>query len=220
MNSLADLQVALSNLSHNEDAIGHVQKFCSGLKGTERRIALFNSENAIVRRPIEQHVVAGLGFNTPDDEFVLLQGDLVTTESAYFLGKRVVGRPKYAVLNSSCDLVPGRATCSSLLRIVEIKKAEQQAKEKLGMLLKFSRRDSMYIPPLPDDAEDVVGNVIQFDGMCQIKTPDLLLANRLASLSLVGWRIYASFARTVLMRANQREVTIRTAVEQGKEPEN
>ncbi|HXA66931.1 MAG TPA: hypothetical protein VNV82_17365 [Bryobacteraceae bacterium] len=106
------------------------------------------------------------------------------------------------------------------MRIVEIKKSEQQAKEKLGMLLKFSRRDSMYIPPLPDDAEDVVGNVIQFDGMCQIKTPDLLLANRLASLSLVGWRIYASFARTVLTRANQREVTIRTAIEQVKQPEN
>jgi hypothetical protein len=59
--------------------------------------------------------------------------------------------PKFAVLNSSCDLVPGRTAHASLLRILPIRRDEERAKEKLGTLLKFSRRDSMYLPALPDD---------------------------------------------------------------------
>jgi hypothetical protein len=121
--------------------------------------------------------------------------------------------PKFAVLNSSCDLVPGRTAHASLLRILPIRKDEERAKEKLGTLLKFSRRDSMYLPALPDDTDDVVGNVISFEGICQIRSSDLLLANRAASLSVVGWRIFASFARTVMTRANPREVELRMAVE-------
>ena len=121
--------------------------------------------------------------------------------------------PKFAVLNSSCDLVPGRTAHASLLRILPIRKDEERAKEKLGTLLTFSRRDSMYLPALPDDTEDVVGNAISFDGICQIRSTDLFLANRAASLSLVGWRIFASFARTVMARANPREVELRMALE-------
>jgi len=210
---LSELESKLSSLSHSEDAIQTVQEFCKKLDGTQVRIALWNSLNAIVQPPIEPGTISALGFNTPDDQFVLLQGDVVRTESAFFLGERITGHPKYAVLNSSCDLVPGRTSCSSVLRIMEIRRSDPEAKAKLGQLLKFTRRDSMYLPPLPDDRDEVIGNVIQFEGPCQIQTADLLLANRLASLSLVGWRIFASFARIVVARASSREVEIRTAVE-------
>jgi hypothetical protein len=71
----------------------------------------------------------------------------------------------------------------------------------------------MYLPVLPDDDPDVIGNVIQFDGICQIRASELLLSDRLASLSLVGWRIFASFARTVIARANPREVLMRSAID-------
>lgn len=213
MGTLSDLEAKLNRLSHSEEAISEVQKFCAELAGTKERLALFNQPNAIIRRPIEPEHAAQLGFNTPDDEFVLLQGDIVTTDAAYFFGERIVGNPKYAVLNSSCDLVPGRSNCSSLLRISEIRRDEEKAKEKLGTLLKFSRRDSMYLPVLPNDSEDVVGNVILFDGICQIRTEHLLLANRIASMSVVGWRIFASFVRVAMARANEREAQIRSAVE-------
>ena len=111
------------------------------------------------------------------------------------------------------DLVPGRTAHASLLRILSIRRDEERAKEKLGTLLKFSRRDSVYLPVLPDDPEDVVGNVISFEGICQIRSTDLFLARRIASLSVVGWRIFTSFTRTVLARANPREVELRMAVE-------
>jgi hypothetical protein len=185
---LAALEVKLSELSHSDEAIREVQSFSERLAGTKARLETWNADNAMLRPPIQLSESAALGFDSADDAFTLLQGDVVSTDSAYFFGERVTGRPRYAVLNSSCDLVPGRSSCASLLRISPIRKGEQSAREKLGTLLKFSRRDSMYLPVTRDDDHDVVGNVIQFDGICQIRLADLLLANRIASLSLVGWR--------------------------------
>ena len=211
--SLGELERQLRSISHSEEAIQAVQAFSTGLAGTKRRLEVWNAVNAIVRKPIDYSETSALGFDTPDDQFSVLQGDIVQTEAAYFYGERIAGMPKFAVLNSSCDLVPGRTALASLLRILPIRRDEERAKEKLGTLLKFSRRDSMYLPALPDDTEDVVGNVISFEGICQIRSSDLFLANRAASLSVVGWRIFASFARIVMARANPREVELRMAVE-------
>ncbi|HEY6844572.1 MAG TPA: hypothetical protein VI320_00005 [Terracidiphilus sp.] len=210
---LGELEQQLRSISHSEEAIQAVQAFSKGLAGTKARLEVWNAANAILRKPIEYGETAALGFDTPDDQFTVLQEDIVQTESAYFYGERIAGMPKFAVLNSSCDLVPGRTAHASLLRILPIRRDEERAKEKLGTLLKFSRRDSMYLPVLPDDSEDVVGNVISFEGICQIRSTDLFLARRVASLSVVGWRIFASFTRTVLARANSREVELRMAVE-------
>jgi len=84
---------------------------------------------------------------------------------------------------------------------------------KLNLLLQFKRTDSMYLPPLTVDGEDVICNAIQFDGICQIRSSELLLANRVASLSLVGWRIFSFFSRMVIGRSNPRESVIRSAIE-------
>ena len=210
--TLAELERKLRSLSHSEEAIQELQIFARQLSGTRERLAVWNAHNAILRRPIENGEVGALGFNAPGDVFAMLQGDVIRTEAAYFLGERVTGRPKYAILNSSCDLVPGRSSYAALLRILELRRDEEKAKEKLGALLKFARRDSMYLPVLPDDGPDVIGNVIQFDGICQIRSSELLLSHRLASLSLAGWRIFASFARTVIARANPREALIRSTL--------
>jgi hypothetical protein len=211
--SLAELEQQLRSTSHSEGATLAVQAFSNELAGTRARLEVWNAVNAIIRKPIEYSKTSALGFDTPDDQFSVLQGDIVQTEAAYFDGERIAGMAKFAVLNSSCDLVPGRTAHASLLRILPIKRDEDRAKEKLGTLLKFSRRDSMYLPALADDVEDVVGNVISFEGICQIRSSDLFLAGRVASLSVVGWRIFASFTRTVMARANPREVALRLAAE-------
>lgn len=211
--TLGELEEQLRSTSHSEEAILAVQTFSNGLAGTKARLELWNAVNAIVRKPIDYGETSALGFDTPGDQFSVLQGDIVQTEAAYFYGERITGMAKFAVLNSSCDLVPGRTAHASLLRILSIRRDEERAKEKLGTLLKFSRRDSMYLPVLPDDPEDVIGNVISFEGICQVRSADLLLAHRVVSLSVVGWRIFASFTRTVMARANPREVELRMAVE-------
>jgi hypothetical protein len=138
--SLEELEQQLRSTSHSEEAILAVQAFSNGLTGTKARLEVWNAVNAIVRKPIEYGETSALGFDTPDDRFSILQGDIVQTEAAYFYGERIAGMAKFAALNSSCDLVPGRMAHASLLRILPIKRDEERAKEKLGTLLKFTRR--------------------------------------------------------------------------------
>src|SRR6266566_4654093 len=191
MVDLRELESELSSLSHSEQALERIQSYCAGLKNTQARMLVWNSENAIVQRPIERDSIRELGFNSKDDDFCLLQGDVIRTDSAFSFGERITGHPKYAILNSSCDLVPGRSNSAMLLRIVDIKRSDSNANEKLSQLLKFTRRDSMYVPPLPSDPSDVAGSVLHFDDVCQVRSQDLFLATRVASLSLIGWRIFA-----------------------------
>lgn len=213
ISTLIELQEELIGLSHDTAAIEAIERFSAGMHDTARRIEVFNAEGALLRRPICPEETRALGFSRPEDDFALLQGDVVSTESAFYLGERVTGNPKYTVLSSSCDIVPGRRQCAALLRVTEIRKSEADVGATLNLLLKFRRRDSMYLPPLSQDGGDVVCNVIQFDGICQIRSSDLLLAKRIASLSVVGWRIFSSFSRAIIGRANPREGEMRLAIE-------
>jgi hypothetical protein len=212
--TLKELENKIGSLSHSEAALDAIKHFSAGLRDSSERIGLFNADGALVRSPISSDETRVLGFDRPDDDFRVLQGDIVGTESAYFLGERVTNSPKYAVLSSSCDLVPNRRGYAALLRVREIRRHDPEAKAKISLLLRFKRIDSMYLPALPVDHEDVLCNVIEFDGICQIRSCDLILANRIASLSLVGWRIFASFSRAVIARATPRECQMRMAIEQ------
>ena len=180
-------------MSHSEAAIDEIVAFSKALKNTKQRIEVFNADRGILRSPISCSQTKELGFDLPEDSFSLLQGDIVTTESAYFLGERVRGCPKYAVLNSSCDLVSEKREYAALLRIAEIRASEPDPMAKLSLLLKFGRRDAMYLPVMPSDFQGALCNVIQFDGICQIRSADLqigesygiVVTRRLADLCVI-----------------------------------
>jgi hypothetical protein len=211
--TLSELEVKLSSLSHSDAAINAIREFAAGMRDSRERLGVFNASRAIVRSPILSEETRALGFTESADNFSFLQGDVISTESAYFLGERVINSPKYVILSSSCDLVPERRQYAALLRIKEIHEGEPDALTKLSYLLKFKRTESMYLPVLPSDAADVLCNAVKFDGICQIRSADLALSNRIASLTLVGWRIFASFSRMVIARANPREPEMRSALE-------
>jgi hypothetical protein len=210
---LSGLCGQLAGLSHNEDAVEIVRQFSEGLRKTQQRLGVFGVSGALVRSPIMPAQTVELGFDHADDQFAVLQGDIVSTESAFFMGVRAAAPVKYVVLNSSCDLVPDRSKFAALLQVKTIVSTEEDSRKKLDLLLKFKRRDAMYLPVFPDDPPEIICNVIEFDGIAQISAPHLQLANRVASLSLVGWRIFASFSRAVIARANPREDEMRNAVE-------
>jgi hypothetical protein len=119
---------------------------------------------------------------------------------------------KFIIASSTCDLIPERRDFSSLFRIIPLRKSDPNIKQILGELLSFKSTWRMYLPPLADDPEDVVANAIILDGLVQIRLSDLLLSQRCASLSLVGWRIFGSLLRDLLVRAGNDEVNIRTSV--------
>ena len=117
--------------------------------------------------------------------------------------------PNWDAPNATCDLVPERREYASLMAIKSITATTPNAAQLLGEILKFVSTKRLYLPPLPTDPPDVLANFIDFDGIAQIRLNDLLLSRRLASLSLVGWRIFGSMLRTILVRAGASESKLR-----------
>ena len=129
------------------------------------------------------------------------------------MGERIVGTPMFAVLNSTCDLVPGRREYASLLRVVPVTGDGDALKSALHQLPSFRSRRDLYLPPLPNEDVPTLGYAIRFDGVAQIRMEDQLLAKRLCSLSLVGWRIFGSFARVLISRAGVGEAGLRAKLQ-------
>lgn len=208
--NLPELERYLQNYSHDDQAIKTIQQFSKNLKKTEARQDVFNQ--ALIREPIYYQDVVKKGLADPEkDSFTLLQGDIVSTNAAYFLGDRLENT-KFAIATSTCDLVKNRRQYAALLRVQSISSKDPKAKEVLSQLLQFKSTQRMYLPPFADDSSDVVGNALLFDGIVQIKLDDLLLAQRHASLSLIGWRIFGSMVRSILVRAGEDEVKMRSSI--------
>ncbi len=211
--NLIELETRLQSLSHDIEPLSIIQSFAQKLGKTKARQKIFNAPGALVRSAIEYQDLRDNGLISPDeDPFILLQGDIVSTEAAYFLGERITGL-KFTIASSTCDLVAGRRQYATLLRIQPITVNNPHAKQLLGEMLKFTSTKRMYLPPLPGDDETVLANAVLFDGVVQIRLDDLLLAARHASLSLVGWRIFGSLVRTIMVRAGQSEVAMRTSLQ-------
>jgi hypothetical protein len=213
---LTELENQLRNLSHDSQAIEIIQEFAKKIGKTKDRQNIFNKKAAIVREPIDFADVLALGLiDSGEDNFIMLQGDIIATDSAYFLGERLTGM-KFAIASSTCDLVPDRRKFANLLRIEPICASDSNAKQLISELLTFKSTKKMYLPRLPNDREDVVANAINFDGIVQVRLEDLLLATRYASLSLVGWRIFGSLLRTIMVRAGENEVRMRMNCDDSK----
>lgn len=210
---LAELETKLRDLSHDSQALDLIQEFARKLGKTKDRQNTFNEKGAIIREPIDYHDVLERGLiASGEDPFVFLQGDIISTESAYFLGERLTGM-KFAIATSTCDLVPQRREYASLLRVEPVRTDNQDAKQIIGELLKFTSTKRMYLPRLPSDLDDIIANAVNFDGIVQVRLEDLLLATRHASLSLVGWRIFGSLIRSIMVRAGESEVRMRMSCE-------
>ncbi|MEL6441796.1 MAG: hypothetical protein AAFQ80_21405 [Cyanobacteria bacterium J06621_8] len=215
--NLTELESYLQSLSHDIQPLSIIQSFAKKIGKTKARQKLFNANGALVRSPIKYQVLKEQGLISPEeDSFKLLQGDIVSSDAAYFLGERITGT-KFTIASSTCDLVPGRRQYAALLRLQPITLDNPHAKQLLGEMLKFTSTQRMYLPPLPGDRDEVLANAVLFDGVVQIKLEDLLMSTRHASLSLVGWRIFGSLVRTIMVRAGESEVKMRTSLQNKEE---
>jgi hypothetical protein len=207
---LEAFEAALREYSHDDRAVGIVREFAEELGKTKQRQAVFNQSGALVRLPIAYEAVREQGIVcAEEDPFTFLQGDIIATDAAYFLGERLVNA-RFVIASSTCDLVPGRREYAALLRLTPVMADNPRAKEVIGELLSFRSIRRMYLPPLADDSKQVVCHAVEFDGIAQIRTTDLQLATRYASLSLVGWRVFGTLVRNLMARTGEAEVKLRT----------
>ena len=119
---LKELEASLQGLSHNTDTLKIIESFAKSLGKTRKRQEVFNAKGALVRLPIEYQKVLAEGLiDEEEDPFTLLQGDIVSSDCAYFMGERIINT-KFAIATSTCDLVQGRRQYAALFRIEPIKK--------------------------------------------------------------------------------------------------
>ncbi len=106
LGKLAELESQIRELSHDQTAIQIIQSFAIDLGNTKQRQIIFGSDGALLRDPFfyQDALEKGL-LDEKEDPFNLLQGDIVSTDAAYFFGERLEGM-KFAIANSTCDLVP------------------------------------------------------------------------------------------------------------------
>lgn len=210
--NLTDLEAQLRELSHEQKALELIQDFAKQLGKTKSRQIVFSAKDALVREPILYQDVLERGLiSSEEDAFTLLQGDIISTDAAYFFGERLTGM-KFVIASSTCDLVQNRRENAALLRIEPITIEYPNVGQILGELLTFKSTKRMYLPRLEGEPETVIANSLVFDGVVQVRLDDLLMATRYASLSLVGWRIFGSLVRTIMVRAGESEVRMRTAL--------
>lgn len=151
----------------------------------------------------------------PISEFSVLQGDIIATRDAWVLGSRQWDEQSYLIANSTCDLVPGRRDTVMLLVLEPRRQRDYASPEayssEVNNLVVFKSTKYFYLPPLPDDAEDVLFNLVHFDRFAQAASADVIPATRRASLSLIGWRLFGAVHRFIQSREGQGEAEVRKA---------
>ena len=166
MDSPADidrLQQRLAPLSHGDAALTVLQEFLRGLSSWRERQTFLNRH--LLCAPIHYEDVKQ---RLPVDPgpFFTLQGDVIRTDAAFSLGERPP-RATYAIATSTCDLIPsyGRETIL-LLPVVPVtggNESDEKLRREMGNLVSFRPKRYFYLPPLPDDPEDVLFNVVRLD---------------------------------------------------------
>ena len=202
----------LAPLTHGSLALSILRDAMAGMKTKDKQSFL---NRHMLCSPIQYEGVAAVT-TPPPDAFNTLQGDIIRTEVAYHMGVRLIGNPSFVIMTSTCDLIPGRRHAALILQ-VELKTLTgyqgniQRATSDIGNLVNFKSTQYLYLPPLDDDDPDVLFNVIHLDRVAQCATSDLDLAERRASMSVIGWRVFGALIRELYVREAEGEATIRGA---------
>jgi hypothetical protein len=209
---VAALEQKLALLSHGDMALRVLKEAMDGMSVGARQSFL---NEHLLRAPIYHEDVVAV-MPQPPDVFHVLQGDVIRTDAAYMLDQRQIGNPSYVIATSTCDLVPERRVTAMLLR-VEPKRPRDYAdpaklKNDLSNLVRFKSTQYLYLPPLEDDDDDVLFNVVHLDEQAQCANRDLLTVERRASMTLIGWRVYGALLRTLQVRETAEEIAFRTLV--------
>lgn len=205
-----ELERRLAGRGHGTEGLTAIQAFLRGLPLAERLAWLADH---MLTRPLT-HDEAQARVDATIEPFQVLQGDVVRTSSAYSLGLRDDRYSTYVIASSSCDLIEGRRTTALLLPLqARYRKdfaTDTELTSHLESLTTYRPKKHFYLPVLPDDGPDVMCNVALLDPLQVIANDQVNLAERRASLSLVGQRMFGALVRELLVRETEHEDLMRT----------
>ena len=213
LSPLQELEVLLLT-SHDTRIFDELQEFAKRHKKSQQ--AIFATPGVLFSPPVYCDKARADGVWSEEDEFIVLQGDIIFTDAAYLLGQRLEAG-YFAVANATCDLMPGRRENAFLFRVPAIyapttPEETHTVKSRLGALLAFKSSQSMYLPPLPEDDPNIIARFVDFNTLAQARAVAVGNATRFASLGQIGWRIFGVHLHRLIAREGNGEADLREAI--------
>ncbi len=147
------------------------------------------------------------------NDFSVLQGDIIKTKAAITSSPLFNYAPlEYShclIVPSSCSVQPNRYKQVLLARLSPIENIEQEMKTIFIQSVKFESVKTFYLPPIDGEELGEFGFVAIFEEISHIENGLLQSAQRIASLSMIGWRLLNAFLVNHFTRPSSDDVTLR-----------
>ncbi|GAA0510165.1 hypothetical protein [Deinococcus depolymerans] len=203
----------LKNHSHPTKGIETLKKFAEEQATSKKISEVTGVFGNIFSYPIEFQQLLSRGIVTERDKFSFLQGDIISSNSAYYIGVRVDNSPVFAIGTSTCDLSEGRRDCVILYPVKEIRSPfSDNDKQLVNNGLKFKSTQIIIVPRFPHQNELVKYNLIDLSRPHTISSKDLFNSHRMYSMTLLGWRLFSSVMSFITNRAAAGEIAIRNQI--------
>lgn len=206
---VTELESILQNY-HNSDCWNETKAWFNQFGNNVSERTKFLKANMYAPKPI-----------TPADgdgkvsDFSVLQGDIIKTKAAITSAPLFDYAPLeysyYLVVPSSCSVQPNRYKQVLLARLSPIENIEQEMKTVFVHSVKYESVKTFYLPPIDGEALGEFGFVAIFEEISHIENGLLQSAQRVASLSMIGWRLLNAFLVNHFTRPSSDDVTLRQA---------
>lgn len=211
-----DIAALKAELQHHHQSLGWsaAQKWFQAHFGDDvtMRMKLLNTvmyadDSAI----IYDEELAQLGV----EKFHLLQGDVIRSTVASVpspVNPFSEGDPYlYIVIPTTCSVQKFKFV--SLARLIEVKGTNKSGRGLLKKVLEnLNSAKYFYLPPLPGQDDDCIGNLAHFEEIAFIPGELVPISDRVVSLSDIGWHLYNSFLTYHYTRVSPEEISIRGKV--------
>ena len=104
LENLRQLERDLAPMTHNPAILERIKAFTDSLgTKTRQRQPVLNSSDVLLQAPITFTDALERGHDSQADAFAVLQGDVITTQSAYLMGERLTGERRFVILTPSAS---------------------------------------------------------------------------------------------------------------------
>lgn len=147
------------------------------------------------------------------DEFFVLQGDIIKTNAAITNSPLFDFNPleysHYVIVPSSCSVQPRKYRQILLARLSPIENINGKIKDAFLQSIKFENNKLFYFPPIDNEKLGEFGFLAIFEEISYIENELLQSAQRVASLSLIGWHLLNAFLVNHYSRPSSDDIKLR-----------
>jgi len=193
---------------HNNDCWNETKKWFNQFGNNMTERVKFLKYSMYTSKPI-----TAVDSSSEIGEFSILQGDVIKTKAAITSSPLFSFDPLiysyYLTIPSSCSVQPNRYKQVLLARLAPIENLENGMKNIFLQSIRFENGKTFYMPPINDETIGEFGFIATFEEISYIENTLLQSAQRIASLSLIGWRLLNAFLVNHFTRPSSDDIKLR-----------